>query len=233
MSKKIIYIDPGHGGLDAGATNNKRYEKNDNLKMSFAVRDKLLAQGYTVLLTRETDSANPSLEARIGAANAAGADFFLSLHRNSFTSSTAKGIEIWARYNNHVAAATTVLEAVAEIPHQANRGVKIGAYRVLYNAKMPAMLLELGFISNAKDNELFDTHFDKYATAIAQGILTALGEAWSESGKEAAIENKPLYRVQVGAFGVKTNAEAFLKTVKEMGLSAFIVMTEATKEEGH
>jgi len=184
-----------------------------------------------VLLTRYNDSENPTLEARIAAANIAGADIFVSLHRNSFTNATANGIEIWVRYSNHTSAAGAVLEELVKVPHQSNRGVKIGAYKVLYNAKMPAMLVELGFISNPKDNELFDKHFDDNATAIAKGILSALGETWKEAGKEVNTEVKPLYRVQVGAFGVKGNAENFLKTVQDMGLPAFLVSPETPKGE--
>ena len=224
--QKIIYIDPGHGGTDSGAVNNRRYEKNDNLRLAKVLRDKLRAQGHIVLLTREDDS-NPTLENRMAAAIAARAELFISLHRNSFTDSSAKGIEIWVRYTPHAAAAAEVLEQLAKLPNQANRGVKIGAYRVLYNAPMPAMLLELGFISNDKDNELFDHNLDENATAIARGILNALGVAW----KDPAEETKPLYRVQVGAFSVKENAEAFLQTVRGMGLQAFLVEPEQAKEE--
>ena len=227
MNKKI-YLDPGHGGLDSGAVNGKRLEKNDNLRLAKAVREKLKMQGHTVLLTREADNENPSLDARIGAANAAKADLFISLHRNSFTTPSANGIEIWVRYNNHVAAAAEMLESLAKAPHQSNRGVKIGNYRVLHNAQMPAMLLEDGFISNTHDNELFDKFFDDYATAIAKGALNALGEEWTESGEA---DYKPLYRVQVGAFTAKENAEAFLQTVRNMGLAAFIVAPETVYDE--
>ena len=222
---KIIYIDPGHGGLEPGAVNGHRYEKNDNLKLAKAVKDKLKAQGHIVLLTREDDS-NPTLENRMAAAIAAKADLFISLHRNSFTDSTAKGVEIWVRYSNHAAAAGEVLEQLAKLPNQANRGVKIGAYKVLYNAPMPAMLLELGFISNDKDNELFDQNINDNATAIARGILAALGTEWKNPAEPA----KPLYRVQIGAFSVKENAEAFLQTVRGMGLEAFLVAPEQAKE---
>lgn len=222
---KIIFLDPGHGGPDPGAVNGNRYEKNDNLRLAKAVREKLKAQGHTVLMSREGDS-NPSHESRIAAAIAAKADLFCSIHRNSFTNPTSKGIEIWVRYTNHAAAAGEVLEQLAKVLNQANRGVKIGAYKVLYNAPMPAMLLELGFISNTRDNELFDQYFDENATAIARGILAALGVEWKSTSGPA----KSPYRVQVGAFSVRENAEAFLETVKGMGLPAFIVAPDVPKE---
>lgn len=215
---KVIVLDPGHGGNDSGALNGSRYEKNDNLRMAKAVKALLQKQGHTVLMTREDDS-NPSYEARIAVATKAKADLFLSIHRNSFTNAIAKGIEIYARYSPHLADMTTILEELAKEPNQANRGAKLGAYRVLYGAAMPAGLIEIGFISNAEDNRLYDLHFDKYAEAIARGICYALGEKYrTQTGAR--------YKVQVGAFNSKDNAEAFLKTVQNMGLSAFLVDTE-------
>jgi N-acetylmuramoyl-L-alanine amidase len=212
---KVIVLDPGHGGNDSGALNGSRYEKNDNLRMAKAVKALLQKQGHTVLMTREDDS-NPSYEARIGTAIKAKADLFLSIHRNSFTNTTAKGIEIYARYSPHLAAMATILEELAKEPNQANRGAKLGAYKVLYGATMPAGLIEIGFISNAEDNRLYDLHFDKYAEAIARGICYALGE-------EYRTQTGARYKVQVGAFNSKENAEAFLKTVQNMGLAAFLV----------
>jgi N-acetylmuramoyl-L-alanine amidase len=225
---KVIYIDPGHGGDDAGAVYGRRLEKNDNLRMCKSVSHILLTRGHTVLLTRNGDT-RPTLEMRIASAIAAKADLFISVHRNSFTSPEACGNEIWVRYPSHVAAAATVLEEVSKVPHQANRGVKIGAYRVLLNAPMPAMLLELGFISNAQDNALYDQHFNDSAAAIAKGILAALDEPWEVISAAPA---NPVYRVQVGAFTVKGNAEAFLQTVRGMGLEAFLVQPEAVNNDG-
>ncbi len=219
---KIICLDPGHGGSDPGATNGSRYEKNDNLRMAQAVQAYLEKQGHTVILTRSGDT-NPSLDSRITLAIKAKADLFLSIHRNSFSDSTAKGIEIYARYTPHLAAMTTILEELAKEPNQANRGAKIGAYRVLYGATMPAGLVEIGFISNVEDNRLYDLHFDRYAEAIARGICYALGESYKT-------KQQPRYKVQVGAFSVKENAEAFLKKVQGMGLAAFLVSTEQTGE---
>ena len=220
---KTIFLDPGHGGADPGAVNGRRYEKTDNLRIAGAVREKLKARGHTVLMTREEDEYNPSLSARIAAANSARADLFLSLHRNSFNTKEANGIEIWVRYPAHAAAAAILLEELAKCPNQSNRGVKTGDYLVLYNAAMPAMLLELGFISNELDNEIFDNHLDIYAESIARGILLALGEEY----KESEAPQKPLWRVQIGAFESSENAEAFLGAVKDMGLSAFIVTPRA------
>ncbi|MEG0570362.1 MAG: N-acetylmuramoyl-L-alanine amidase, partial [Oscillospiraceae bacterium] len=89
---KTICLDPGHGGKDAGAVNGSRYEKNDNLRIAFALETVLKRQGFNVLLTRKDDSY-VSLEERARIANKNSADLFLSLHRNSFSKPDANGIE--------------------------------------------------------------------------------------------------------------------------------------------
>jgi len=224
MSKTIV-LDPGHGGADPGAVNGARKESNDALKLGLSVRKLLAAQGHTVIMTRTADTS-VTLAQRTNQANAAKADLFVSLHRNSFTDSTAKGVEIWVYTTAgavEVGAATEVLERLVAVGVQSNRGVKKGNYHVCRETTMPAMLVELGFIKNAKDNELFDTKFDAYALAIAKGICAAVGESYKEAG---TAQSDILYRVQVGAFGVKSNADAFLGTVRGMGLEAFLVAVD-------
>ena len=82
------------------------------------------------------------------------------------------------------------------------------------------MLVELGFISNTRDNELFDKNFDAYAEAIAKGICMALGVVCKTGSAET--QANVLYRVQVGAFGVKSNAEAIpLQDSARDGLGGF------------
>ena len=104
---KIICIDPGHGGVDVGAVRGSRYEKSDNLRMAKAVKALLEPQGIKVVLTRDGDT-NPSLSSRCDIANNAKADYFLSIHRNSFGNQTAAGAEIWV---HHAAQQSTVNKA--------------------------------------------------------------------------------------------------------------------------
>jgi len=229
---KTIYLDAGHGGTDAGAVNGYHYEKNDNLNMAKAVKNLLVKQGHTVIMTRE-DDIFVSLADRTKKANAAGADIFVSIHRNSFTNITANGTEIWVYTTAgavDVGAATEVLERLAAVGIQCNRGVKKGNYHVLRESNMTSMLIELGFISNTIDNQLLATYFDAYAEAMAQGICAALGVEYSTGNNTNEAEDF-IYRVQVGAFGVKANAEAFLAKVREMGLEAFLVAQDTAKAE--
>lgn len=176
----IICLDPGHGGDDPGAVLGDRQEKDDNLRMALAVRDKLEAYGFenlTVMLTREEDTAL-ELQQRVEIANDAKATLFISIHRNS---GGGQGIETWIsaeKLRPETQLATYIQEGLAAIPMVKDRGVKSGtasnplaSYYVVGNTKMPACLVELGFIDNVEDLVLFEAAFDSYAAAIADGIL--------------------------------------------------------------
>lgn len=176
----IVCLDAGHGGTDAGAVNGDRLEKNDNLRMALAVRDKLENAGserLTVLLTRADDAAL-ELQQRVDLANENGATLFVSLHRNS---GGGKGVEVWTSSLKEKAEcrlAQYIMDGLEEAGVQKVRGVKHGtagnpavSYTVVGRTEMPACLVELGFIDNDEDNALLDSHWDAYAQAIADGIL--------------------------------------------------------------
>lgn len=176
----IVCLDAGHGGTDAGAVNGDRLEKNDNLRIALAVRDKLENAGserLTVLLTRADDAAL-ELQQRVDLANENGATLFVSLHRNS---GGGKGVEVWTSSLKEKAEcrlAQYIMDALEQAGVQKVRGVKHGtagnpavSYTVVGRTEMPACLVELGFIDNDEDNALLDSHWDAYAQAIADGIL--------------------------------------------------------------
>lgn len=218
----IICIDAGHGGKDSGAVKGKRYEKDDNLRMAMAVGKLLLSQGFQVIYTRVDDRA-VSLQERSHFANVNKATLYLSLHRNSYITSAACGIENWIyQYTDEPTGqfATCIYEEVIQVNSQANRGVKRGNYHVLRETNMPACLLELGFLSNDKDNLLFDTLFKQYAIAIAKGICRYLNVPYQEPCNP---KPETLYRVQVGAFSAKENAQKLVDELSEKGYEAYIV----------
>jgi N-acetylmuramoyl-L-alanine amidase len=139
------------------------------------VRDILEKQGQLTRMCRIGNS-NVSLSDRTSTANAWGADFFLSLHRNSYANDKANGIETFVYTSASTrakAVAAAVQSKLVAVGAQNDRGVKTAGFAVLRDSKMPAILIELGFISNAKDNELFDTNLGAYAAAIAAGIMEA------------------------------------------------------------
>ncbi len=180
MSKKVC-LDCGHGGSDPGAVNGTRTEKADVLRLGLKVRDLLTAAGINVVLTRTADES-VSINDRCKIANAAKCDYFLSIHRNAATPD-AVGNEIWVHSQavaHVVDKAQKILNAVCAVAGK-NRGVKKGAagnytdYGVNRDTDMPSALLELGFITSDTDNKSFDTRFDAYAKAIAEGVCAALG----------------------------------------------------------
>ena len=175
--KLIVCIDAGHGGSDVGAESNDRYEKDDTLRVAKLVKKYLEEQDIKVIMTRDNDSS-VSLKQRCNIANKKKADLFVSIHRNSALE--GNGIEIWInskKENKDTKLANNILNKIENIEIQSNRGIKYGTakgentdYYVLNNTKMPSCLIELGFITDNKDNELLDKNIESYAKAIADGI---------------------------------------------------------------
>jgi len=171
-----IVLDPGHGGTDSGAVSAGRREKDDCLRLALAVQRILQVQGQRVIMTRSTDVA-VSLTARSAVSNQNNANIFVSIHRNSSTSTTANGVENYVFTSAptvDLIYAHNVLDEIVDAGVQNNRGVMRANFAVLRNTNAPAMLLEMGFITNARDNQLFDQNFNAYAAAIARGIMQSL-----------------------------------------------------------
>ncbi len=178
-----VCIDPGHGGDDAGATysSKSRLEKNDNLALALKVKAELEKADVKVIMTRETDTA-VSLKNRCKKANKGRADLFVSLHRNS--SSDGTGLEVWIKdkpSDKEKQLAQDIVDSLETASGLQNRGVKSGYrnstgnnYYVNANTNMPSCLVEVGFISNEKDNKNFDKNIDAYAKSIADAIIKNL-----------------------------------------------------------
>ena len=186
MAKKI-YLDPGHGGSDPGATKGSRHEADDVLKMALAVGKLLQAQGVEVKYSRTTD-IDKKLAVRTSESNAWGADYFLSIHRNSATPD-ATGNEIWVirtATQSTVEKAKKILTAVCAADGLRNRGVKKGApsynnFAVNRNTNCASALLEMGFISNVGDSAALDKHFDEIALGIAKALCSIVGVTYKTS----------------------------------------------------
>lgn len=190
---KLIYLDPGHGGKDSGAVNGKRHEADDVLQLAKKIKTLLSDYDCKVGLTRTGDTyTSPSGKARM--ANAAKADFLVSLHRNS-AGASAEGYETLVYGNSGIKKefANKINKKMKEIGF-VNRGTKIRTdLSVLKVSSMPAVLLELGFISNAVDNKRFDDEFGSIAKAITETIASVNGfKRISETDKkDPAKENTP------------------------------------------
>ena len=182
----LIVIDAGHGGWDNGASWEGRLEKDDNLRLALEVEKELRRNNIPVLMTRDSD-VYVSLTDRVNMANEAGADLFVSLHRNSYIehTPTTNGVEnyiyLTAPAETTGLAAQLVLDSVVRVGVQSNRGVSRGNYYVLRRTVMPAMLLEMGFIIDERDNMLFDKHMEEYAAAIVRGIMRYFNLEYTQS----------------------------------------------------
>lgn len=186
MSERI-YIDAGHGGVQPGACNGKRRESDDVLKLALKVQQLLKGQDCEVKMSRTTD-VDIDINDRCADANKWGADYFLSIHRNS-GSASATGNEIWV-YSKatsvETAKAKAILDAVCKADGLKNRGVKKGAvsysdYGVNKYTNMHSALIELGFISNASDNKIYDAKLDAVALALAKSLLSVVGGSWKNA----------------------------------------------------
>jgi N-acetylmuramoyl-L-alanine amidase len=215
-----IFIDPGHGGTDSGATGNGMQEKNITLQIAITLRDILLNEyeGVSVLLSRTGDQT-VSLTERTNAANNWGADYYLSIHINSgggtgFESYIYPGVGApTTTYQNIIHG--EVLKAV----DFANRGEKSADFHVLRESHMPALLTENGFIDNVNDAaKLKDPSF---LAAIARGHANGLALAFNITKKPTA-----LYRVQIGAFSNRTNADNLASQAKAKGFDAIVVLRD-------
>lgn len=297
MADYRIALDAGHGGSDPGAVYKGRQEKDDTLDLTLAVGDILKKNGIDVYYTRTTDEYETPFK-KATDANNSGADLFVSIHRNfSENPNQYSGVETLV-YSD------TGLKA--EVARNINNQLEDAGFKnlgvderknlvVLKRTKMPAVLVEAGFINNDKDNYLFDEEFDSIAQAIADGILESIpsgrpgnttsnksnrtdnnnnsnnnsnnnnssNSQMNNSGRTASApidstamvnsippdnevfsvpvsssnimpqcpcdnndydtENEALYRVQVGAYRNKDNADRMLNSLLIDGFPAFII----------
>ena len=171
-----IALDAGHGGANPGATYNGRQEKDDALRLTLAVGRLLENAGMNVVYTRTSDIYDsPTRKAE--KANEAGADYFISIHRNSSVyPNQYTGIEsiVYNRYGVAARMAENINENLQSLGF-VNQGVSERTNLVVLNrTQMPSVLVEAGFINNNSDNAIFDGRFDELAQAIADGILDSI-----------------------------------------------------------
>ncbi len=215
-----IMLDAGHGGArDPGAVYEGRQEKDDNLKLVLAIGEILSDRGIDVEYTRTTDVYETPYEKAMKANNA-GVDFFASIHRNSFpVDNEVEGVEslVYDLSGLKYEMAQNINEQLEGVGF-VNLGVKARPNLVvLKRTRMPAVLVEVGFINSNTDNQLFDDNFQDIAQAIADGILDTL-----ESNGLIRGEKVPVYRVQVGLFRNQRYANRLLNELLEQEYPAYI-----------
>lgn len=225
-----IVIDPGHGGKDPGAVGPSGIkEANVNLQVALKVADKLQRAGLSVKLTRTTD-VFVDLQPRCGIANSWGADYFVSIHCNSAGTPQAYGTETYCYKfggKGEILAKAIQAELIAATG-RANRGVKEANFYVLRETNMPAVLTELAFVSNPEEERLLASvaYQEKCALAIAKGIGKFIGVDIVQQAPQPEPAQAPdnvIYKVQVGAFAQRENAERLAAELRSKGYNTYIV----------
>lgn len=183
LKGKVIVIDPGHGGSDPGAVGpDNIQEKTITLAVALKVKELLEQAGATVVMTRTDDrdvyAPNDSAEDELGARAAVGnknkADVFVDIHANYFANPQVRGTGTYyypkSAYDKLLA--QSIQNSVVNAGNLNDRGIFQANFYVLKHTLMPAMLIELGFISNPEEERLLDT--PQFQQKLAQGIVNGL-----------------------------------------------------------
>ena len=208
--KKIkIYIDQGHNpflpkqdpneenkGWNTGAFNAALGLHEPDLTYDFGIRlAEMLEQDdrFEVRLSRSTPETilgtdqNSALDFRVNDATEWGADYFISLHINSFTDSSVRGLEVYTANGDEVGYAIgyEILNALAKSTGLRNRGMRDGSdLRVLKNAQMPAALIEMGYLSNEDDAILLRDSSELFVQGLYNGIQSYFDNLEQETTAE-------------------------------------------------
>lgn len=213
--KKLV-IDLGHGGYDPGAVGKGGTKESDIvLNIGKQLDNMLKGMDLDVRFTRMSDRYI-SLDDRVKFANNSGADYFLSIHINSTTDTSVRGVEVWQYSDNDKKLndfSSSLCSDISGIFKIRNRGVKLSKnLYVLKNTFMKAALLEVDFISNTTCEKALkeDVYIKKVATSIKDNIL-----------KLYSIEETTptLYKVCIGSYKNKANALKAVNLAKSKGFN--------------
>ncbi len=168
---RTIVLDPGHGGNDCGAIRGDISEKDITLDVSKRVQEILAKQGYIVHMTREDDSTM-SLQERVEFSEDIQPDIFVSIHVNSSEKPAITGIETHYYRQESLSLAQTLHASMVSNVKANNRGLFKSKFYVINHTTSPAILVEIGFLSNAEERAELVTEKRKQATAkaIAEGV---------------------------------------------------------------
>lgn len=193
----VILIDPGHGGMDGGASSSSgTVEKNINLEISKFVQKELEKRGFKVILTREDDCGlyddegtvkqkkNQDLSRRCELKKETKCNMFLSIHLNKFPEGKYKGSQVW--YSDHEKSKELALllqqKFKEDIDPNNNRQIKAAGnqYKVLrVNDDMPSVIIECGFLSNYEEEQLLKT--EEYQRKLSISIANAVEEYYRKN----------------------------------------------------
>ena len=237
---KKVFIGVGHGGSDPGACANGLKEKDLNLAIALSCKSELERHGVTVGISRTKDENDP-IDQEVRECNSFNPDLALDIHNNA---GGGDGAEVF-HYSGGGTSKTLAQNILNEIVAigQNSRGIKTKKgtngkdyYAFIRDTKAPAVIVECAFVDNKTDIAVIDTAAEQKAMgiAIAKGVLKTLGINYKAQATAPATTgatatntatNGKLYRVQVGAYSSKANAEAMQKKLKAAGYSAIIVQS--------
>lgn len=182
LANRVIVLDPGHGSPQAGAFYYGVREADVNLAVALLLQKKLADAGGTVVLTRSTDAllavaaAAPAVElqARVDVAKAADADIFVSLHANAHDKAETAGIITFYPPGRPTELARAIQDGLVWETGAVNKGVRPANFYVLRQSDVPAVLVEMGFLTNGAENaRLADPDYqEQLAAGIFKGIVS-------------------------------------------------------------
>ncbi|BAH44909.1 putative N-acetylmuramoyl-L-alanine amidase [Brevibacillus brevis NBRC 100599] len=179
LKGKVIVIDPGHGGSDVGTQGTKwnSMEKTLNYKTATLLASKLRQRGAQVFMTRTSDTEKPSLAQRVAFSESKGADAFISIHYNSSVKPNSGTLTFYYSQGKDEPLARAIESRLAGGIGLRSNGISFGNYHVLRENNDPSVLIELGFLSNPKDEGIVRTssYQDKAAQAITEALADYFG----------------------------------------------------------
>ncbi|KAB3531486.1 N-acetylmuramoyl-L-alanine amidase family protein [Alkaliphilus serpentinus] len=210
-----IVIDPGHGGEDRANIGPTGYVEADGvLDIGLRLKEKLIKEGYEVLMTREDDKT-VSLSSRTDMANEWQGELYLSLHTNAASTPKANGIETFHSYNGEWGDvfrqeaknyATVLQGKLIKKTGRNDRGIKTRIindpaspnygkdyYYVIRTSKMPAVIVEMGFHTNPEEEALLKT--EEYRETLADGIFESVKEVYPLINENVTCERKNIHVV--------------------------------------
>ncbi|AEB22346.1 MULTISPECIES: N-acetylmuramoyl-L-alanine amidase CwlD [Bacillus] len=189
LSGKIIYLDPGHGGPDGGATGSNHLEKDITLEVASRVRDYLQEQGALVIMTRETDTdlapegmkgysrrKAEDLRKRVEIINRSEAELYISIHLNAIPSPKWSGAQsfYYGKYEENEKVAKYIQDELRiNLENTTRKAKRIHGIYLMQNVTKPGALVEVGFLSNpAEAKRLSQPKYqDKIASSVYKGVL--------------------------------------------------------------
>ncbi|WP_078551202.1 N-acetylmuramoyl-L-alanine amidase [Bacillus alkalicellulosilyticus] len=215
-----IFIDPGHGGSDSGAVGNGLQEKHLTLDISSRIRDMLLNEYENVEVSMSrTNDVSVSLSERASQANQWQADYFISIHVNAGGGTGFESYIHTSQASRTVQLQRLMHSAIINETNVRDRGRKTANFAVLRETSMPAILTENLFIDNPNDADLLSS--SSFLNKIARGHVNGIVQAFN-------LQQKPqtMYKVQVGAFTNRANADRQAQQLDNEGYTTYIFQQE-------